>query len=89
MKKEKTDFLAEFEKQRGVDLADPMNNLITKPEQKKDDLAGFVPEHTGKRTKRVQLVMTPELYAKTKAMADKAGISLNEFVNQLCKKVTQ
>lgn len=52
-------------------------------------LAGFTPETGGKRTKRVQLVMTPELYDRTKAAANKAGISLNEFINQLCDKVTQ
>jgi len=94
----KIDFTAEFEKQRaaGIDLDDPMNNLITKPKKAEpktaskteaEKLAGFVPEATGKRTKRVQLVMTPELYARTKAAADKAGISFNEFVNQLCNKV--
>lgn len=104
----KVDFKAEFEKQRasGVDINDPMNNLISKPEKKKPEakaepqaepqaepaggkLAGFVPEAGGKRTKRVQLVMTPELYERTKAAAGKAGISFNEFVNQLCNKVTQ
>lgn len=52
-------------------------------------LAGFTPEAGGKRTKRVQIVMTPELYERTKAAADKTGISFNEFINQLCDKVTQ
>ncbi len=91
----KIDFKAEFEKQQreaGIDFTDPMNNLITTPEPKKeatDKLADFVPEQTGKRTKRVQLVMTPELYERTKKTADKAGISFNEFINQLCNKVTQ
>ena len=100
--KKKPDFRAAFEEQRaaGVDLTDPLNNLIGKPEQpkpkaerKKDTPAGklkdFVPEAAGKRTKRVQLVMTPELFARTKSAANKAGISFNEFVNQLCNKVTQ
>ena len=108
----KVDFKAEYDKQRaaGVDIADPLNNLISKPEppaKKKaaplpglkkevklkepaDKLAGFAPEAAaGKRTKRVQLVMTPELYDRTKAAADRAGISFNEFINQLCNKVTQ
>lgn len=52
-------------------------------------LAGFTPEAAGKRTKRVQIVMTPELYERTKAAAEAAGISFNEFINQLCDKVTQ
>lgn len=93
----KTDFKAAFEQQRaaGVDINDPMNNLISKPEPKKkkeaaaDKIKDFVPEAGGKRTKRVQLVMTPELYDRTKAAADAAGISFNEFINQLCNKVTQ
>lgn len=102
--KKKVDFKAEFDKQRaaGIDIADPMNNLITKPEKKTPEakaepqaepagekLAGFVPEAGGKRTKRVQIVMTPGLYERTKAAAEKAGISFNEFINQLCNKVTQ
>ena len=52
-------------------------------------LAEFTPEAGGKRTKRVQLVMTPELYERTKASAEAVGISFNEFVNQLCDKVTR
>ena len=117
MAKKKIDFEAEFDKQQaaGVDIADPLNNLITKPgkpakkkaepkpkreaaeakqepkrEAAADKLAGFVPEAAaGKRSKRVQLVMTPELYDRTKTAADRAGISLNEFINQLCNRVTQ
>ena len=95
----KTDFKAAFEQQRaaGVNIADPMSNLITKPgtepeakpEEPAGKLAGFVPEGDGKRTKRVQIVMSPGLYDRTKAAADKAGISFNEFINQLCNKVTQ
>jgi predicted HicB family RNase H-like nuclease len=87
----KIDFKAEFEKQQretGIDFTDPMNNLITKPKAN-DRLADFIPEPIPKRTKRVQLVMTPELYERAKKMADKAGISFNEFINQLCNKVTQ
>ena len=100
--KKKPDFKAAIEKQRaaGVDLTDPINNMIAKPEQQKpkqkrkreapaDNLKGFVPEATGKRSRRVQLVMTPELFDRVKAAADNAGISFNEFVNQLCNKVTQ
>lgn len=92
------DFKAAFEKQReqqraaGVDIAAPMNNLITtepEPKTEAEKLAGFVPEAAGKRTKRVQLVMTPELYDRTKAAANKAGISFNEFINQLCNFITQ
>ena len=91
----KIDFKAEFEKQQretGIDFTDPMNNLITtepEPKTEAEKLAGFVPEAAGKRTKRVQLVMTPELYDRTKAAANKAGISFNEFINQLCNRVTQ
>ena len=95
----KINFEAEFNKQRaaGVNVVDPMANLITKPgtepeakpEAPAGKLAGFVPEGGGKRTKRVQIVMSPELYDRTKAAADNAGISFNEFINQLCNKVTQ
>ena len=95
----KTDFKAVFEEQRaqGVNLQDPMSNLISKPEPKKkgteakatDKVKGFTPEAGGKRTKRVQIVMTPELYDRTKRAADAAVISFNELVNQLCNKVTQ
>ncbi len=106
----KVDFQAEFDKQRavGVDIADPLNNLISKPAEQKpapaerkpqrkkaapkpkvDKLTDFVPERKSIRSRRVQLVIEPGLYERAKAVADKAGISFNELINQLCSRVTQ
>lgn len=76
------------QKSAGVDILNPMANLITTDEQPKP--AGAPVIHTvERRTKRVQLVMTQTLYDKVKAEADRIGISFNEYVNQLCTKVTQ
>lgn len=99
----KPDFKAEFEKQRtaGVDIADPMNNLITKkePEPVKEENApaGEVGEKkiiiqrnvTPTKSKRIQTLMTPELYARVKAAADKNNVSFNEFLNQVLDQVVQ
>ena len=96
--KNKIDFKAEFNKQRAteIDITDPMNNLITnrEPEPVKEHTATpakkaplFVPVSEPKRTKRVQLVMAPELYEKLKAAADSANVSVNEYLNQVCKEL--
>ena len=91
-----TDFKAEFKKQRaaGVDIAQPMNNLITKkePEPAKEEnapAAGIVIHRNTapRKTKRLQLLMTPELYYLVKAAAEKNGVSFNEFVSQVLGQV--
>lgn len=39
------------------------------------------------RTKRVSVVMAPELHERTKAIAFKDGISVNEFINRALEDV--
>lgn len=89
----KIDFAAAYKEQKsaGVDIVDPMANLITgtKSTQREpaEPSADF---HTVERRKRrVQLVFPQSLYDQVKAEADRVGISFNEYVIQLCNKVTQ
>ncbi|MCF0253775.1 MAG: hypothetical protein HUK26_05520 [Duodenibacillus sp.] len=42
-----------------------------------------------RRTRRVSLLVSPELYDGAKAVADELGISFNELVSQLLKKAVQ
>lgn len=89
----KINFAEAYKKQKsaGVDIKNPMNNLITSTGEAQVKPAEIPADfHTvERRTKRVQLVMTQTLYDKVKADADRIGISFNEYVNQLCMKVTQ
>lgn len=85
----KIDFKEAYKEQKskGIDIMDPMKNLITEPEEepkKSEEL-----HSVERRTKRVQIVMTQSLYEQVKREADKAGISFNELINQLCMKITQ
>ena len=76
------------QKSAGVDIAEPLNNLITvmpKEELKKPEGIQAVE----RRTKRVQIVMTPKLYDQVKKEADRVGISFNELINQLCTNLLQ
>lgn len=76
------------QKSAGVDILNPMANLITADEQPKNT---FVPEFhvLERRDRRVQLVFPQSLYDKVKRDADRIGISFNEYVIQLCTKATQ
>ena len=76
------------QKSAGVDILNPMANLITADEQPKN---AFVPEFhvLERRDRRVQLVFPQSLYDKVKRDADRIGISFNEYVIQLCTKATQ
>ena len=99
----KPDFKAEFEKQRtaGVDIADPMNNLITKKEPepvKEDNGLAAVPgkkkvviQHNDmpKKSRRLQMLMTQEPYDRVKAAADKNKVSFNEFVSQVLDQIVE
>ena len=69
------------QKAEGVDIKNHMNNLITQEEP--------AVKAVERRTKRVQLVMTPMLYEQVKREAHNVGISFNEFVNQLCTNYLQ
>lgn len=64
------------QKAEGVDIKNHMNNLITQEEP--------AVKAVERRTKRVQLVMTPKLYEQVKKEAGIIGVSFNELVNQLC-----
>lgn len=47
------------------------------------------PIYVEKRTKRVQLVLQPSLYDKVKQMADKQGVSLNDFCHKVLEEATE
>lgn len=42
-----------------------------------------------KKTKRLQLVLQPSLYEKVKSRADKAGLSVNEYIHQTLAEATR
>lgn len=44
------------------------------------------PLYVEKRTKRVQLVMQPSIYERTKTEADRLGLSFNEYVHKALEK---
>lgn len=86
----KIDFKMEFSKQRttGTDVTNPMNNLITKkePEAVKTKITvqgGYLP----KKSKRLQLLMTEELYNRVKTAARENEVSVNEFIGQVLNQV--
>ena len=89
----KFDFKEAYKQQKseGVDIQNPMNNLITGTGEEQGRTAEPSAEihAVERRTKRVQLVMTQTLYERVKEEADRIGISFNEYVNQLCTKATQ
>lgn len=79
------------QKSEGVDIKDPMANLITGTKSEQREPAEIPADfHTVERRKRrVQLVLPQSLYEQVKGEADRIGISFNEFIVQLCMKVTQ
>ncbi len=85
----KVDFKTEFNRQRATvtDITDPMNNLITKQEPEKRTTIGY--RRPPKKTRRVQLLMSQELYDNAKSIADEDGISFNDFIGILCAKEIQ
>lgn len=40
------------------------------------------PAYIEVKSKRVQLLMQPSLHSKVKALADQAGLSINEYIHQ-------
>lgn len=89
----KYDFKEAYRQQKseGVDIKDPMANLITGTGEAQVKPAEIPADfHTVERRKRrVQLVLPQSLYEQVKGEADRIGISFNEFIVQLCMKVTQ
>lgn len=85
----KVDFLAEFKKQqaKGIDIVDPMNNLITKQEPKETNVNKTKKPFPQKR--RVQILMTEELYDNARAIADENGISFSNLISLLCSKAVR
>ena len=42
-----------------------------------------------KKTRRLQLVFQPSLYERVKAVAEKAGLSINDYVSQTLDRATR
>ena len=49
----------------------------------------YNPKFVETRSKRVQLVLQPSVYAKLKARADKAGVSFNEYCHAIFEEVVK
>lgn len=72
----------------------PAQRFITspkQPEQTEDFTTNIEDEDkekklSGTKTRRVQLIMQPELYEKAKAAAEKKGLSFNEYVHRVLWK---
>lgn len=47
----------------------------------------YIPKHKETRSKRVQLVLQPSVYAKLKARADAAGASFNDYCHAIFEEI--
>lgn len=72
----------------------PALQFITQPEHPQETAAdspqpeGYYlnPKYIEKRTKRLQLVLTPSLYRAMRESAEREGISVNELVHRVLSK---
>lgn len=74
-----------------VDGAAEASETAILPKGKEKPPAGYKlnPMYIEVKSKRVQLVLQPSLYAKVKAAADAAGLSFNEFCHSLLEEATR
>lgn len=49
----------------------------------------YIPQHKEARSKRVQLVVQPSIYAKLKVRADAAGTSFNDYCHAIFEEITR
>ena len=49
----------------------------------------YIPKHKETRSKRVQLVLQPSVYAKLKARADAAGASFNDYCHAIFEEIVR
>lgn len=68
--------------------AEELEAARTKP-LKAPDGYKLNPMFIEKKTKRFQLVLQPSLYERVKSGADKAGLSVNEFIHQTLDEATR
>lgn len=68
----------------------PAQRFITSPKQPEqtEDFTADIGDKkfAGTKTRRVQLIMQPELYEKAKVAAEKKGLSFNEYVHRVLWK---
>ena len=62
---------------------------VSKSKEKPPEGYKLNPMYVEVKSKRVQLVLQPSLYAKVKAAADAAGVSFNEFCHSLLEEATR
>lgn len=74
----------------------PALRFITNPEepQAREDHetpAGYKPNpaYVEVKSKRVQLLMQPSLHSKVKALADREGVSLNEYIHKMLEETVK
>lgn len=68
--------------------AEDLEAARTKP-LKAPDGYKLNPMFIEKKTKRLQLVLQPSLYERVKGGADKAGLSVNEYIHQILDEATR
>ena len=64
--------------------AEPLTGRSKAPEGYKPD-----PRFIEKKSKRVQILMQPSLYAEAKAASTELGISLNDFIHRAISEATR
>lgn len=75
---------------------DLFNMTEAEPKQEPVNISAKAPEgykinpmYVEIKSKRVQLVFQPSIYNRAKAAADKAGLSLNEYLHRLIDENTE
>ncbi len=68
--------------------AEPRTVAPSKPERTPPEGYKRNPAFVEKRTRRLQLVLQPSLYAAVKSEADKAGISVNDYIHSVLENAT-
>jgi len=79
-----------FISQESIDKVDGKPEGTTSPTGTRKAPAGYKPnpEFIETKSKRVQILVQPSLHREAKAVADKLGISLNDFIHRAIQEAT-
>lgn len=79
-----------FISQESIDKVDGKPAGNTSPTGTRKAPAGYKPnpEFIETKSKRVQILVQPSLHREAKAVADKLGISLNDFIHRAIQEAT-
>ena len=78
-----------FISQESIDKVEQPESTPSIPARKKAP-AGYKPnpEYIETKSKRVQILVQPSLYADAKALSSELGISLNDFIHRAIQEAT-